>query len=63
LFIALVPMLAASLLLTVSIGRASEKTGDKTPWKITGQLEEACSCDAACPCQSHGGNDWQGQLA
>jgi hypothetical protein len=23
---------------------------DKTPWKITGQLEEACSCDAACPC-------------
>ena len=22
----------------------------KTPWKITGQLEEACSCDAACPC-------------
>jgi Protein of unknown function (DUF1326) len=50
LFIALVPMLAASLLLTVSIGRASEKTEDKTPWKITGQLEEACSCDAACPC-------------
>src|SRR5437660_12058794 len=50
LLIALVPMLAASLLLTVSIGRASEKTKDKTPWKITGQLEEACSCDAACPC-------------
>lgn len=22
----------------------------KTPWKITGQLEEACSCDGACPC-------------
>jgi hypothetical protein len=21
-----------------------------TPWKITGQLEEACSCNAACPC-------------
>src|SRR5437879_12999047 len=49
-FIALVPMLAASLFLTVSIGRASEKTEGKTPWKITGQLEEACSCDAACPC-------------
>src|SRR5216683_5041480 len=48
--IALVPMLAASLLTTASIGRASEKTQDKTPWKITGQLEEACSCDAACPC-------------
>jgi hypothetical protein len=23
---------------------------DKTPWKIVGQLEEACSCSAACPC-------------
>jgi len=22
----------------------------KIPWKITGQLEEACSCSAACPC-------------
>ena len=22
----------------------------KTAWKITGQLEEACSCNAACPC-------------
>ena len=50
LFIVLVPMLAVSLFLTVSIGRASEKMKDKTPWKITRQLEEACSCDAACPC-------------
>jgi len=24
--------------------------GAKTPWKLTGQLEEACSCSAACPC-------------
>jgi hypothetical protein len=23
---------------------------DLTKWKITGQLEEACSCNAACPC-------------
>lgn len=30
--------------------RAAEEKSDKTPWKITGQLEEACSCDAACPC-------------
>lgn len=30
--------------------KAAEEKGDKTPWKITGQLEEACSCDAACPC-------------
>jgi hypothetical protein len=22
----------------------------KTPWKLTGQLEEACTCSAACPC-------------
>ena len=25
-----------------------EKAG--TPWKISGELEEACSCNAACPC-------------
>src|SRR2546429_2486184 len=30
--------------------RAADKPKDKTPWTITGQLEEACSCDAACPC-------------
>ncbi len=31
---------------------ATTAAGDagKTPWKITGQLEEACSCSAACPC-------------
>src|SRR5262245_3045319 len=23
---------------------------EKTPWKIVGQLEEACRCNAACPC-------------
>src|ERR1041385_4605575 len=22
----------------------------KTPWKVTGELEEACSCRPACPC-------------
>src|SRR6266513_162399 len=31
------------------LGAANEPK-DKTPWEITGQLEEACSCDAACPC-------------
>ena len=39
--------------LVVSSGislRAADQPNDKTPWKITGQLEEACSCDAACPC-------------
>ena len=32
---------------------AEDKGGDKaksTSWKMSGQLEEACSCDAACPC-------------
>lgn len=28
------------------------RSGDekKAPWRVAGQLEEACSCDAACPC-------------
>jgi uncharacterized protein DUF1326 len=45
----LVPLgvLAMSVFATAS---AAEEKADKTPWKITGQLEEACSCDAACPC-------------
>ncbi len=30
--------------------QGADQPKDKTPWKITGQLEEACSCDAACPC-------------
>src|SRR5436309_3426784 len=30
--------------------RGADQPTDKTPWKITGQLEEACSCNAACPC-------------
>jgi hypothetical protein len=30
---------------------ADEKTAEvKKPWKIAGQLEEACKCNAACPC-------------
>jgi hypothetical protein len=34
-------------LVTAAAGLAQEK---KTPWKMSGQLEEACSCNAACPC-------------
>src|SRR5262249_16194984 len=30
-------------------GRAAEPH-TKTPWKVSGELEEACSCRAACPC-------------
>src|SRR5436190_15164562 len=25
-------------------------TASKTSWKVSGELEEACSCRAACPC-------------
>jgi len=40
----------AAFLTLVPSSRAADAPKDKTPWKITGQLEEACSCDAACPC-------------
>ena len=39
--------LALLLALSASVSYAEEK---KAPWKVSGQLEEACSCDAACPC-------------
>ena len=29
---------------------SSRADTEKTSWKISGELEEACSCDAACPC-------------
>ena len=28
----------------------ADEAAKKTPWKISGQLEEACLCNAACPC-------------
>jgi len=36
----------------VTIGTAAEsgKSGAKTSWKVAGDLEEACSCRAPCPC-------------
>src|SRR6202158_837182 len=40
----------AALFCFVGLVRAADPPKDKTPWKITGQLEEACSCNAACPC-------------
>jgi hypothetical protein len=42
--------LAAGFFCFASTISAANEPKDKTPWKITGQLEEACSCDAACPC-------------
>ena len=45
-------MRSRSLLLTIllsatAVGLSAE---GRKAWKISGQLEEACSCDAACPC-------------
>ena len=42
--------LVAGLGILAMPARAGNEPKDKTPWKIKGQLEEACSCDAACPC-------------
>src|SRR5881396_3099270 len=42
--------LVAALLVHAAPVRAANEPKDKTPWKITGQLEEAGSCDAACRC-------------
>lgn len=39
-----------SLLAAATMTRAAETKHPATPWKITGQLEEACTCNAACPC-------------
>ncbi len=37
-------------LAAISQIRAAEKAEAKTPWKVAGELEEACSCRPACPC-------------
>jgi hypothetical protein len=37
-----------ALLLAGAFAVAAEEK--RTPWKVSGELEEACSCDAACPC-------------
>jgi hypothetical protein len=50
LFPSLLGALAVTFFCFASTARAADEPKDKTPWKITGQLEEACSCDAACPC-------------
>ena len=44
--------LAAPLAVTVAAAfvLSAAQEPKKTSWKITGQLEEACSCAAACPC-------------
>jgi len=39
-----------SMLLLAGAAAAVSAEEKKTPWTVSGQLEEACSCDAACPC-------------
>ena len=34
----------------VILAQAKKDEAGKKPWRIVGQLEEACSCNAACPC-------------
>jgi len=50
LFVSSFGALAAAFFCFASTASAADEPKDKIPWKITGQLEEACSCDAACPC-------------
>src|SRR3989442_10369833 len=45
-FLALAAAMAAPLVL----GAPKDDKTKATKWKIVGQLEEACSCNAACPC-------------
>jgi len=43
--------LVVACLFAVVPAFAEDKPAAKsTPWKMSGDLEEACSCDAACPC-------------
>ena len=44
----LLPLIVIALAATFTLGASNETK--KVSWKITGQLEEACSCAAACPC-------------
>ncbi|PYQ15075.1 MAG: hypothetical protein DMH00_00055 [Acidobacteria bacterium] len=41
---------ASGLVLLSRMAVADKPAPVKTPWRIVGQLEEACSCAKACPC-------------
>jgi hypothetical protein len=34
----------------LNMSNATAATANKTSWKVSGELEEACSCRPACPC-------------
>jgi hypothetical protein len=50
--VAVLTAVSLFILTAAPVSRAVEEQGKtkKTFWKITGVLEEACSCSAACPC-------------
>ena len=52
--ISILSVVLAVILLSLGAGTrvlgADATAAKKVPWKISGQLEEACSCNAACPC-------------
>ncbi len=50
LFLSVGLVAVASSVLVARAADAPKTQPAKTPWKIVGQLEEACSCNAACPC-------------
>ena len=50
LFLSFATIALAGAALVARAADASKTEAPKTPWKIVGQLEEACSCSAACPC-------------
>jgi hypothetical protein len=41
---------AALIALAVGTSQAADSSTPKTSWKVSGELEEACSCNAPCPC-------------
>src|SRR3954453_13696942 len=41
---------AVSTMAVLGFSPKSVAATTKTSWKVTGELEEACSCRAACPC-------------
>src|SRR2546428_10804485 len=43
-------LLAAAMATSLALSAPKDEKTKSTKWKITGQLEEACSCNAACPC-------------
>src|SRR2546425_12331674 len=49
-FLSVVAVVLTGADLSVQAAEATKPAPAKTPWKIVGQLEEACSCNAACPC-------------